>query len=506
MATPSADYPHYERWSLDNLSTELIILILNHLCSVDVGSLSAVRLVSTRFNAIATPMRYHTIRMTQPIINPKAEDYFPQGIANIYAHTAHVKVDSDLNAEDVKRLLDKIVKLSSISWRYVQDDLCKGDVWLPSDIIPPRHIESNKIQLYIENLPLRDFRFEQQNPYLKAIPTGILKSLKMAIPTPLLTARVGSLKDLLLNSRQLDTFWYEDRGQGTQFEFNGSERLPPFQDLSLRSYDWNHDALAARQHWDFAKIRRLELVNVSVSRFLNSVSFADFQDLEILRLDDYSPQLSNTQLDATRSQYALIKQIRALTDLRITCHTQSFPIDGILHHAQSLQNLRFRDYTGFADEQRRCPTMNIEDLAGLSRALVNLRTLELDMDERRCEPHRFLPILASFRQLHTLTLHTQTVLDPVRDTIVASGRDLDCERAMYFFSLVQDNKQGAPWRSVTINVGNWKPIMVRRLSAPWRRQNSRGLYAERCFVMERRQDDDGNGAVTVREELPIETS
>jgi hypothetical protein len=89
---------------------------LFQLRDIDPRSLGAVRLVSTRFHAIATPIKYHTLRMTQYIIDSQAETYFAAGIAHICAHTRHVTVDSHLNAEHVKRLLNKIERLSSIRY------------------------------------------------------------------------------------------------------------------------------------------------------------------------------------------------------------------------------------------------------------------------------------------------------------------------------------------------------------------------------------------------------
>jgi hypothetical protein len=294
--------------------------------------------------------------------------------------------------------------------------------------------------------------------------------------------------------------WYDDRGQGTHFEFSGNERLPAFKELHLRSYNWNHSSAAVRKHWDFSEIRRLEMVDVPLIPFLSSILFSDFQQLETLRLDDFSTHLPDRRRDTTRGQYILIKQMRALVELKITCHTQSFPVDGILEHARSLQSLRFRDYVGFGDSHRRCPTISVEDLDTMSRELVNLRALEVDMDERLCDPQHFLQILCGFRELTTLTLHTQTVIDPLED--VDPNTDPDHERVMQILSVLVRGKQGLWWRSLTINVGGWKPIMVRRLSAPWREQNSRGVYAERCFVVERK----GDGALALHEELPTEAS
>ncbi|KAJ2899673.1 hypothetical protein MKZ38_002924 [Zalerion maritima] len=59
----------------------------------------------------------------------------------------------------------------------------------------------------------------------------------------------------------------------------------------------------------------------------------------------------------------------------------------------------------------------------------------------------------------------------------------------------------APWKSVTLNVGGWRRIMVRRLGDGWRQQNENGVYAERCFVMERSP----YGELMVREERCVES-
>ncbi|KAI1433674.1 hypothetical protein GGR50DRAFT_472550 [Xylaria sp. CBS 124048] len=496
MTTLMAARDGHERWSLDVLSTELIVLVLRQLWEGDSRSLGVVRLVSKRLNDAVVPIQYHTKRLTQRIIAPDAAVDFPEGVAHICAHTRHVRVDSELNVEHIKTLLEKMERLSSISWRFQQDSLHQGEIWVPSGIIPRQR--THDVKLYVENVPLQDFRCERNNFYLRSMPPGTLVSLKMAAPIPPFTARVESLKGLLLNSPRLETFWYEERGQGTQFSFKPSERFPPLKELSLRSYDWNHDADAVRRHWHFSEIRRLELIDVPLNPFLSSVSFTDFQNLESLCLDDFSMHRPDTRQEATDGQYALIKQIRALAELKITCHTQSFPLDGILQHARSLRALRFRDYVGFADEDVRCPTLSIEDLDMMSRQLVNVRTLEIDMDGKLVETNSYIRTLCNFRQLSTLVLHTQTVVDPFH---VDANRDRDKERAKEMISSLVRDKQGVSWRAITINVGGWKQIMVRRLAPPWRRLNGRGVYAERCFVMDRGED----GEVAVREELPVST-
>jgi hypothetical protein len=369
--------------------------------------------------------------------------------------------------------------------------------WVPSDVLSPNHMLANRTKLFIEGLPLRDFNGQLQDTYLQAVPAKMLVSLKMGKPAPPLTNRLESLKRLLLSSRNLETFHYQDRGQGTQFTFDDNEQLPGFKELVLRSYDWNHSADEVRDHWDFSRIRLLKLIDVPVFEFLVSVPFANLVDLHTLHCEDFSAHLVDRREEATRGLYVLARRIRALHSLKLTCHTQLFPVDGILSHAKTLEVLRFRDHVGFADESRRCPTMWIDDLNLLAQNLVHVHTLELDMDVAFCDPPLFLRALGNFPRLHTLTLHVQTVLHAFE--VVHPEVDRDYEATATTLRSLVRGKTGEPWRSITIKIGGWKRHLVRRLGEAWRAQNERGFYAERCFVLERNP----NGGMAIREEMAI---
>ncbi|KAI0838069.1 hypothetical protein F5Y06DRAFT_269756 [Hypoxylon sp. FL0890] len=323
----------------------------------------------------------------------------------------------------------------------------------------------------------------------------------MASPTPPLTTHPESLKRLLLEARWIKTLHYSDRGQGTRFLFKENERLPAFEELSLRSYDWNHSVDEVRKHWDFSQLRHLTLVDVPMFPFLSSVPFEKLHQLHTLHFEDSSTHLPDRCREVTRSIYVLTRQIEALHTLKIICHTEVFPVCGLVRHAESLQILSFRDFVGFGDERQRCPTLRVDDLSRLSRNLVSLHSLELDMDAVLCEPALFLGGLCKFPELDTLVLHTQTVLDPFET--VYDGVDPDYEIAMESFAILMNGKQGRPWRSITINVGGWKPVMVRRISEAWQELNRRGIYAERCFVLERKG---GTGEITIREEMAVGNS
>ncbi|KAI1339251.1 hypothetical protein F5Y15DRAFT_82906 [Xylariaceae sp. FL0016] len=500
MATPPPSTPPAWRWSLEHLSTELIALILEHLRDIDGEALAAARLLSKRFNAIAMPIKYEILRLTERILDPRSIAFIPEGLEHIHAHTRHVIATSDLDPRQTKELLDNIRRLSSVRWRYVQRRFQSDDFWLPSDILNSQHTQAKKIKLYIEDMPLRDFNGYSQNPYTRAIPTNTLVSLKMGSPTPPLVDRLESLKRLLLESPRLETFFYNDRGQGTRFTFEGDERLPAFTDLTLRSYDWDHDAETVEKHWDFSQICHLKLIDVPLFPFLTSVPFAAFRRLQTLQCQDYSAHLPDRRQDATQGLYLLVRQAAAgsLASLNITCHIPLFPVDALLRHAPSLRTLRFRDHTGFGDEERRCPTLRAQDMAMLSRELRHLGVLELDMDTACCDPSLFLRAVCGFPSLRVLTLHTQTVIRPLEQVI--PGVDRDRDHAVTILMFLARGKQGVPWRSITINVGGWRRVLVRRMGEAWREHNQNGVYAERCFVLEKGED----GQLAMREELPVE--
>lgn len=386
---------------------------------------------------------------------------------------------------------------------------------MPSDILNAEQTYYHGTKLYVEELPLRDFEGEMRNTYLRAIPIELLVSLKMAHPAPPLVTRLSSLKNLLLSARHLETLHFEDRGQGTQFTFGPYERLPAFRELSLRSYDWRHTPDEVARHWDFSRIASLELTSVPVFNFLSSVSFADLAGLHTLHCEDFSAHLPDLRAEATQALRALVgRHVRALASLGATVHLPLFPVSVLLPHARSLSSLRLRDHTGFGEEDRRCPSLAPADVALLASRMRRLQVLELDMDaegDRALWERPFLRAVCAFPALHTLTLHVQTVVRPFEDAGRAPGalpprqghRDRDYEAAVRTLRLLVAGKTGAAWRSVTINVGGWKRVMVRRLSEEWRRQNERGVFAERCFVLER---SGAGGELVVREEFPVEAS
>ncbi|KAH7271877.1 hypothetical protein FSOLCH5_004720 [Fusarium solani] len=505
MAAPSRPASSLHS-SFNRLSSELLVLIFEQLRDIDTRSVLSVRLISKRFDAIATPTAYRFLTLNEHLVAPDAEQQYPNVFDHISLHTNHVVVPSNLDPDGISRVLSCIRRLSSIRWQYIDGDIHAAGMWLPSDLLSSNDAKFRGTKLHVEDLPMRNFDSNLGEVFTEAIPAKHLTTLRLANPTPALSTRLSSLKSLLVQASQLRTFHYEDRGQGTCFNFLPRDCMPAFTSLRLRSYDWNHAAEDVRKHWDFSRIESLQLVSVPVFHFLRSVSFKDFARLHTLQVEDYSAHLPDKREDATAGLYLLIKNhIRALEVLDITCHTKLFPLDAILKHQRSLRVLRFRDHTGFSEDDERCPTLLPNDLAMLSQPLRRVHTLELDMDVRMCNATAFLRAICAFPELHTLTLHVQTVVQPFED--IAPGNDSDYEAAMETFRLLIQGKHAmnssVSWKQITINVGGWRRVMVRRLSSAWRRQNEMGIYAERCFVLE---NDAWTGNIAVREEMCVENT
>jgi hypothetical protein len=363
---------------------------------------------------------------------------------------------------------------------------------MPSDVLSGLDLDRAKIELHIDGLPLRHFEGTLRDTYIRAIPADLLVSLRMAHPTPPLTTRLASLKQLLLRSRRLLAFHYRDRGQGTYFAFAPDERFPAFRELSLKSYDWRHDGAAARRHWDFSRLESLELISVPIFNFLSAVPLADLSGIQTLRVEDFSAHLPDRRQAATRRLHLLVKDhIRALYGFEATCHTSLFQIDALLAHASTLGSLRLNDHVGFAEDDRLCPTLQVTDVEKLAKHCTKLHTLELDLDTRQTDVTAFLRAISAFPRLDTITLHVPTGGDP-NVTVNPTQRDANLWGANDLFDRLEYLRRTAGsdrhWKSVTINLGGWRPVMIRRLSERWLQLNRFGIFAEQCFRWTRAPD------------------
>jgi hypothetical protein len=81
---------------------------------------------------------------------------------------------------------------------------------------------------------------------------------------------------------------------------------------------------------------------------------------------------------------------------------------------------------------------------------VHLRTLRLDIDEALCDAPQFLQTLYNLPSVHTLTLYTQTIVNAFEKIEYSS--DLDYNKGMQIFSLLERGKRGASFRPIILNI------------------------------------------------------
>ena len=378
-------------------------------------------------------------------------------------------------------------KLTFTRWRFSTDELRERGTWLPSEVLDVERLRRDGTKLLIEELPMRRF---VDDAYNHAVPACLLTSLRLARPTPPLTTHLASLKSLLMRARNLEVFHYQDRGQGTQFDFQEGERLPPFKDLRLRSYDWDHSAEGVRDHWDFSKLGNLVLDSVPTLSFLKSIDLDGFPKLRGLEIDDWSPHRPNGRVEATRLLGIWVEEyLQNLRSLKITCDVQSFPCSALLAHKDTLEVVHLRDHAGFRDDSKLCPTWDSQVLGNVAKQMKRVHTLVIDFEHRQNDTSAFLEAILGFPHLKQLKIHTQTSAG--RHTAHASAQvrhDVDHDTAWKMATALNQHRidnDMAPFIEITINMGDWKPIMVRRLGARWRALNEKGIFAERCFVVRR---------------------
>ena len=78
-------------------------------------SLCALRLVSTRLDAIATPVLYRTMELNPTLVEPGADERFAKAFAHIARYTKDVLIHNGLDEAGLRRFLNVASKLETIT-------------------------------------------------------------------------------------------------------------------------------------------------------------------------------------------------------------------------------------------------------------------------------------------------------------------------------------------------------------------------------------------------------
>ncbi|KAL7621206.1 hypothetical protein AAE478_008523 [Parahypoxylon ruwenzoriense] len=114
MATAKAVYHSSPRWSLNDLSPEVLVLIFKQLRDIDAQSLADARRISKIFDAIVTPIQLETLCLNDRIVAPPLDTHSSQFLEKVYLYTRHVETRSNLDPEGTRKILDKMQRLSSL--------------------------------------------------------------------------------------------------------------------------------------------------------------------------------------------------------------------------------------------------------------------------------------------------------------------------------------------------------------------------------------------------------
>lgn len=91
---------------------------MSQLRDVDLRSAAAARCLSSKFEALATPIVYRVLSLNENAVAPDAELKYPNLLSNIATYTSHVVARSDLEPSGTARVLASIRRLLSV--RYVE--------------------------------------------------------------------------------------------------------------------------------------------------------------------------------------------------------------------------------------------------------------------------------------------------------------------------------------------------------------------------------------------------
>ncbi|KAK3396151.1 hypothetical protein B0T20DRAFT_262796 [Sordaria brevicollis] len=487
---------HTTGQKMNDLCTEILLLVFEEL---DLPDKLALARVCRRFNEITMPIIYHTLPLERLLGEKTAQEILPGRQENAFTHTQRLLIGGgfkrDITPDDIKRFLSNSKKLQSVNYIYSpgrgEKPICPWKQIYDMGV----YLREGNAKLYIDNFtptnPIDEVWKDRGFPPVADIGKSLI-SLKMGhTHVPRSESSLQILKKLLLRTPLLEIFHYIDcrgpRVPARQFNFEEGQRLPPFKDLMLKNYDWKHNAEEVNLHWDFSRIRSLALLMIPVYKFLQSVPASELAQLQHLHAEDYSEPTEhlNPKL-ATEGLYALVKKhIKSLQTLNISCITQYFNIDALLVHAKSLTKLVFRDHSVSSNSRQHCPVLSAQSLGILSKSLTLLESLEIDMDHRTF-PEACLLALCQFSRLHTLVLHTQTVIET--DSNHRPGQDPDLTRAYDCFTMLVKKRLGpTKWQRVVINVGGWQ---ARDANPRDGRENSEAYtyygtcVSQRCFVLE----------------------
>jgi hypothetical protein len=159
----------------------------------------------------------------------------------------------------------------------------------------------------------------------------------------------GLKSSLLLNATLeiLHISGADNRATIRETEIDEHDRLSPIKELSLHHFRWEYSVHAATTFWNWSNLSRLELKEVPIKSFLQTVAPNYLVQLKEFTTDGYYRHRSERE-EITDLISTLVLGIRALHKLILTCYVGDDKIvSAISKHGDTLHTLQLCVYHVF---------------------------------------------------------------------------------------------------------------------------------------------------------------
>ncbi|KAL2036899.1 hypothetical protein N7G274_010323 [Stereocaulon virgatum] len=194
-----------------------------------------------------------------------------------------------------------------------------------------------------------------------------------------------SLKNSILLDTALETLSISGADRHAtirETDIDQCDQMPPIKELSLHQFEWDYSVVAATTFWNWSNVSRLELKEVPLKSFLQTVAPSYLVHLKEFTTDGHYRHRSERE-EITNLISILVLGIRALQKLILTCYVGNDKIvAAVSKHGDTLHTLQLCVYhtirqRPMSDKPGHWP-LNERQVESIGRACPHLTTLVLD--------------------------------------------------------------------------------------------------------------------------------
>ncbi|KAF4628557.1 hypothetical protein G7Y89_g9595 [Cudoniella acicularis] len=449
-----------EPLSLNNLSSEILLLIFEELFYIAPESLPKLRHVSRRISDLATPSTYRKITLRpETVENLSNAD---NARCKVRPNARHIVINCGLDWDLVASLLSQCPQLETLTYKYAywqEDQMLKFPPVLQQTLTNLPHVG-----LFIEEymIPKDLSRYGIPSPdHTPFIPAENLKSLHLKyFRAGNIAYNTAPICNLITTARNLETLLL-DLVAMRPGNFNLQPgKIAPIRKLTLlndywpSSWPWLREE--GRAIWNVSRLSELDIHWGSLGPSLCTFSPPDLPLLKRLRIGDRGMcDLPLTEEDKRYNEsvtFQLQELLESRTDfeeMAISCDLKLFDVSAITRQGENLRVLALFDVMhGYHNrDTQSLDTVSVHDLAMIQRSCPRLTTLSLGMNPD--EASDFLKIFSQCRNLHNLFLYLPP-LENIEKQIPASAEDKELIEELA--GRLKREKSGVPFAYIRIDI------------------------------------------------------